>query len=89
MIRNFNDEINFPHKLLLTQVSKIRKAFTNDSPANIKSSEAQLSKILPFGEVILGASILVEITSLADPIRNSFVKKLKNTGTKKQINIFL
>ena len=29
LIRNPNDEINFPHKLLLTdtQVSKIRKAF--------------------------------------------------------------
>ena len=33
-----NDENNFPHKLLLTntQVSKSRKAFANDSSANIK-----------------------------------------------------
>ena len=32
-----NDENNFPHKLLLTntQVSRLRKAFSNDSSANI------------------------------------------------------
>ena len=32
-----NDEVNFPHKLLLTnmKVSKIRKAFANGSSANI------------------------------------------------------
>ena len=33
LIRNSNDEVNFPHKLLLTdtQVSKIHKAFANGS----------------------------------------------------------
>ena len=32
-----NDENNFPHKLLLTntQVSRLRKAFANDSSASI------------------------------------------------------
>ena len=32
-----NDENNFPHQLLLTntQVSRLRKAFANDSSANI------------------------------------------------------
>ena len=32
MIGDFNDEANFPHKLLLTdrQVSRIRKAFANN-----------------------------------------------------------
>ena len=41
LIRNSNDEINFPHKLLLTdtQVSKIRKAFANTPSANIKFSK--------------------------------------------------
>ena len=40
-IGNFNDETNFPHKLLLTdtQVSKIRKAFENGSSANVKFSK--------------------------------------------------
>ena len=36
------DENNFPHKLLLTntQVSKLGKAFTNNSSANIKLSKS-------------------------------------------------
>ena len=43
---NSNDENNFPHRLLLTntQVSKLRKAFANGSPANIKLSKTQLHK---------------------------------------------
>ena len=42
-----NDENNFPHKLLLTNtlVSKLCKAFTNNSSANIKLSKTQLFKI--------------------------------------------
>ena len=42
------DENNFPHKLLLTniQVSKLLKAFANNSSANIKSSKTQLYKII-------------------------------------------
>ena len=42
-----NNENNFPNKLLLTnmQVSKLRKAFANDSSANIKLSKTQLHKI--------------------------------------------
>ena len=38
LIRNSNDETNFPHKLLLTntQVSRLRKAFANCSLGNIK-----------------------------------------------------
>ena len=48
MIRSSNDEINFPHKLLLTniQVAKIRKAFENGSSADIKLSKTRLSKII-------------------------------------------
>ena len=38
------DENNFPHKLLLsnTQVSRLHKAFANNSSANIKLSKTQL-----------------------------------------------
>ena len=52
---NSNDEANFPNKLLLTntQVSKIRKAFTNGSLANIKFSKTQLSKVQSGGFNIL------------------------------------
>ena len=47
MFSNSNDEINFAHKLLITntQVSRLRKAFANNSSANIKLSKTQLSKI--------------------------------------------
>ena len=38
MISDSNEDINFPHKLLLTdgKVSKLHKAFANNSPASIK-----------------------------------------------------
>ena len=41
-------ETNFPHKLFLTdrQVSNIRKAFADNSSADIKLSKTQLSKII-------------------------------------------
>ena len=45
-IGDSNDENNFPHKLLTnTQVSKLQKAFANNSSANIKLSKTQLHKI--------------------------------------------
>ena len=42
-----NDKNNFLHKLLLTntQVLRVRKAFANNSSANIKLSKTQLHKI--------------------------------------------
>ena len=48
LIGSSNDETNFPHKLLLTniQVSKIRKAFANGSSANITFSKTHLSKMI-------------------------------------------
>ena len=47
MISNSNDDINFPQKLLLTdrQAKKLRKAFANNSSANINLSKTQLSTI--------------------------------------------
>ena len=47
VVGDSNDENNFPHKLLLTntQVSKLRKAFENNSSANKKLSKTQLHKI--------------------------------------------
>ena len=46
-----DNEANFPHKLLLinTQVSNLRKAFANNSSANIKLSKTQLSKMIQSG----------------------------------------
>ena len=43
MIGDSNDKGNFPHELLLTsrQVSRIRKAFANNSSVDIKFPKAQ------------------------------------------------
>ena len=47
VVGDSNDENNFSHKLLLsnTQILRIRKAFANNSSANIKLSKTQLHKI--------------------------------------------
>ena len=47
VVDDSNDQNNFPHRLLLTntQVSKLLKAFSNNSAANIKLSKTQLHKI--------------------------------------------
>ena len=51
MIGDSNDKGNFPHELLLTdrQVSSIRKAFSNNSSADIKFSKTRLSKMIQSG----------------------------------------
>ena len=47
VVGDCNDEDNFSHRLLLTntEVSKLRKAFANNSSANIKLSKTVLHKI--------------------------------------------
>ena len=49
-----NNEINFPHKLLLTnrQAANLRKAFPNNSPSDIKLSKTQLSKMIQSGGIL-------------------------------------
>ena len=51
MIGDSNDKTNFSHELLLTdrQVSSIRKAFSNNSSADLKISKIQFSKITQSG----------------------------------------
>ena len=51
VVGDSNNEINFPHKLLLTntQVSKLHKPFANGSSANKILSKTQLSKIVQWG----------------------------------------
>ena len=48
MVRNSDDETNFPHKLLLTnrQVANLGKAFANYLSTDIKLSKTQLSRII-------------------------------------------
>ena len=47
MVGNSNDNINFPHELLLTnrQVANIRKAFANHPSTDIKLSKNSIIKI--------------------------------------------
>ena len=54
MVGNSNDNINFPHELLLTnrQVANIRKAFAKNTSTDIKLSQTQLSKMIQSGEFL-------------------------------------
>ena len=51
MTANSDDETNFRHELVLTnrQVANLRKAFANNSSADIKLSKTQLSKMIQSG----------------------------------------
>ena len=51
MIGNSDDEINFPHKLFVTnrQVANLRKAFAKHTSTDIKLSKFQLSKMIQSG----------------------------------------
>ena len=74
MIGDSNDETNFPHELLLTdrQVSSNRKAFANNSSADIKFSKTQLSKMIQSGEFLL---------KLLDPLLKLGLPLIKNVIT--------
>ena len=54
IVGDSNDENNFPHKLLLTntQVSKLCKAFANNSSARIKLPKTHLHKIVQSGGLV-------------------------------------
>ena len=51
MVGNFDDETNFPHKLLWInrQVANFRKALANNSLTDIKPSKTQLPKMIQSG----------------------------------------
>ena len=76
MIRNSNDETNFPHKLLLTnrQVTNLCKAFANNSSANIKLSKTHLSKIVQLGGFLDGRLDPLLKTGL--PLMRNVIKPL-------------
>ena len=54
MIRNSDNETNFPHKLLLTnrQVENLRNTFANYFSTDIKLSKTQLSEMIQSGGFI-------------------------------------
>ena len=89
-----NNETNFPHELLLTdrQVSNIRKAFANNSSADIKFSKTQLSKMIQLGGFLsrllgpLRKTGLPLIKNVIKPIAKSFISS-KCWNIKKYIRI--
>ena len=81
MIGDFNNEINFPYKLLLTntQVLRLRQASANNSTTNIKLSKTQMSKMVQLG-VFLG--LLSLTSSFLNPDKK--IKRLTEIFKKKK-----
>ena len=81
-----DNETNFPHKLLLTKVANLRKAFRNNSSAGIKLSKTQLSKMIQSGGfhgILLGPLIktgLLLIKNVKKPLAKSVLIPLGLTA---------
>ena len=78
-----DNEASFPYKLLLTnrQVLNLRKAFANNSSANIKLSKTQLSKMIQSGflSILLGPLLktgLPLISNIIKPLAKSLLIRL-------------
>ena len=76
MIGESNDKANFLHELLLTdrEISSIRKAFSNNSLANIKFSKTQLSKMIQSGEFL--GKLLGPLLKSGLPLIKNVIKPL-------------
>ena len=72
LIRNSNNETNFPHKLSLNNayVSQIRQAFANSSSAIITFSKFQLSKMIQSRGFLTDITGITGITSGLDDFVN-------------------
>ena len=71
-----NNENNFPHKFLLTntQVSKLHKAFANNSSANMKLLKAQLHQIIKSREFL--SRLLEPLLKTGLPVMKNIIKPL-------------
>ena len=76
MVGDYNDEVNFPHKLLLTntQVSKICKSFVKPSSVDINFSKSQLSKTVKLGG-FLDALVQAVISAGVNAIKKEVKKE--------------
>ena len=79
LIRNFNDETSFTHKLLLTDTkdSKICKVF------QMVHQLTQLSKMIQSGGVMTGTSGIDDFINFPFKIAKSYLKDLSNIDIKK------
>ena len=74
MIRNSDDETDFPHKSLLSnrQVANLRKAFASNLLVNVKPSKTQLSNIMQLGKFLgrlLGPLLKTGLPLIKDVIK--------------------
>ena len=78
IVGNSDDEINFPHKLLLTnrQNLSLRKAFNNHTSANMKFSKVQVTKMQKGGFL----KFLIPLLKSGLPLLKSVVKPLGMMG---------
>ena len=69
-------EINFPHKLLLSNrlVANLRKSFSNHSSADIKLSKTELSKMIQSGGFL--SRLLGPILKSGSPVIKNVIKPL-------------
>ena len=85
MIRNSDDETNFPHNLLLTnrQVANFCKAFANYLSTHIKLSKTHLSKMMQSGGFLgklVGPLLKTRVLSMKNIIKPSSKSLLIRTG---------
>ena len=76
MVGNFNDEIIFPHKLILTNipVASLHKYFVNHLSTDIKLSKLRLSKMMQSGEFL--GKIFGPLLKTRLPLMENVIKPL-------------
>ena len=76
MVGNFNDEIIFPHKLILTNipVASLHKYFVNYLSTDIKLSKLRLSKMMQSGEFL--GKIFGPLLKTRLPLMENVIKPL-------------
>ena len=76
IIGNFDDKINFPHELLLTnrQVVNLRKAFVNNLSTDVKLWKTQLSKMIQSGRRL--GRLLNTLLKIGLPFLKNVIKPL-------------
>ena len=76
MVGDSDDQISFPHELLLTnrQVANLRKAIANNLSTDIKLSKTQISKMMQ-SEGFLGR-LLGPLLKTGLPLMNNVIKPL-------------
>ena len=76
MISNFDDKINFPHDLLLTnrEAANLRKAFANNLSTDIKLWKTQLSKMIQSGRLL--GRLLSTLLKTGLPLMRNVIKPL-------------